>query len=83
MPKAKISCVHDPGAKVKEQIVSYLPCERCLAEKPLDQSPMMWARLNVGITHRGHIQIWCVRHNCNVDVMRFITDELDPHLDLA
>lgn len=74
---AKVSVVHDNGIKVREEIVSYLHCKLCLREKPGNVSPMEWARLNVGLTAQGHIQVWCTRHNVNVDLMKLTTDKVE------
>lgn len=46
-------------------IVSYFQCAKCVAEIPSNVTPQDWARFNVGFTKLG-IQVWCVRHNCNV-----------------
>jgi len=46
-------------------IKMYMHCGRCLSEKPSDQSPGEWARLNVGWTVEG-LQVWCTRHDINV-----------------
>lgn len=47
------------------QILSYMQCGRCLDELPDGESPQSYARKDVGFTRRG-IQIWCVRHSCNI-----------------
>jgi hypothetical protein len=36
-----------------------------MQEKPANQSPRDWGRLEVGWTPIG-IQVWCKRHNVNV-----------------
>ncbi len=46
-------------------ITMFMHCRRCLAEKSADQSPREFARLEVGFTEIG-LQVWCVRHGCNV-----------------
>lgn len=48
----------------------YFHCSLCLDEKPEDQSPQEWGRLEVGWTKQG-IQIWCKRHDVNVMHMNF------------
>lgn len=53
-----------PALDNTDQIGAFIHCGLCLDECPEDQSPAEWARLN-GWTKRG-IQVWCVRHNCNV-----------------
>jgi hypothetical protein len=47
------------------EITAYAHCGLCLDELPPDQSPMEYARLNVGMTPVG-FQVWCVRHDVNV-----------------
>lgn len=51
--------------KEKLEIEAYIHCGRCLDELPKGESPASFARLNVGYTTFG-IQVWCVRHDCNV-----------------
>lgn len=62
----RIQFVHRSGEKRRNLISTYMTCKRCWNEKPADQSAAEWARLNVGFTDKG-LQIWCARHNCNVD----------------
>jgi hypothetical protein len=51
---------------VAESIRGYVHCAKCLREQPASgQSPRDFARLNFGFTDEG-IQVWCVRHDCNV-----------------
>ena len=64
--KFKVQFVHMNGINEKEEGISYLHCMKCLAEKPADVSPRDWARFSVATTAHG-IQVWCVRHNINVD----------------
>jgi len=47
------------------EIVSFLHCALCLAEKPRGQSPKEWARTQAGFTKLG-IQIICTRHDVNI-----------------
>ena len=54
-----------PPLTVDNEIVMFLHCGRCLAEKPEGTSPREWASLEVGWTQLG-IQVWCKRHECNV-----------------
>lgn len=46
-------------------MVLFYHCAKCVTELPAGESPRDWARLSVGATAVG-IQIWCVRHDCNV-----------------
>jgi len=47
------------------EIVAFLHCGQCLAERPSDQSPRDWAQLEAGWTRQG-LQLWCKRHECNI-----------------
>lgn len=51
--------------EASNMIKAYMHCGKCLEEKPADQSPKEWARIQVGFTKRG-IQVWCNRHEINV-----------------
>lgn len=46
-------------------ISGYIHCGLCLKEIPEGISPKHFQRVNVGWTKEG-LQVWCVRHNCNV-----------------
>lgn len=48
-----------------DSIEVYFHCGLCLAEKPKDQSPMEYQRIQCGWTELG-LQVWCVRHDCNI-----------------
>jgi len=54
-------------SKALNEIEFYWHCSKCSEEVEHlpDQSPAEYARLNIGPTKNG-IQIWCVRHDCNV-----------------
>lgn len=66
----RIQFVHDSDVNADCDIQLYAHCSKCLDElragKSPTDSPMTYARLNVGQTAHG-LQIWCVRHDCNVD----------------
>jgi hypothetical protein len=47
------------------QIEAFMHCSKCMAELPAFESPMSYQRIQVGWTARG-LQVWCVRHDCNV-----------------
>jgi hypothetical protein len=57
-----------------KEIVSFCHCSLCVKElqdgKAPDESPESYARLSVGMTRWG-LQVWCVRHDCNVLHMDF------------
>ena len=55
---------------IEDQIIGFWNCEKCLAEIPPDRSAQDFAKLNVGFTKIG-IQVWCVRHDCNVMYIDF------------
>jgi hypothetical protein len=48
-----------------DEILVFLHCGQCLTERPEEESPKEWARLNVGWTKLG-LQVWCTRHEVNV-----------------
>ena len=50
---------------ITNEIVQFMHCSLCIAEKPDDVSPAVWARLEIGWTPWG-LQVWCRRHVCNV-----------------
>lgn len=47
------------------EILQYLHCNQCFKEKPDDISMKDYARYEVGWTPDG-LQMWCIRHDCNV-----------------
>jgi hypothetical protein len=47
------------------RIQAFFHCRKCLEEKPPDQSPREWIRIEAGYTKEG-VQVWCVRHEINV-----------------
>ena len=51
--------------KIKNDIVQYFHCSKCLEELPEDRSPSDYQRVNVGWTKKG-LQIWCTRHDENI-----------------
>ena len=53
-------------AEVQNQVRVYFHCTKCIEELPDDTSPMDYARLSVGMTSDGRMQVWCVRHEKNV-----------------
>jgi hypothetical protein len=71
---AKVSVIHDAKPTRKCDIVTFFHCGRCLQERPANITPAEWARLGVGLTPDGSIQVWCVRHNVNVDHMTLTTN---------
>lgn len=57
---------HNPDKRLPERGMMFAHCAKCLEERPADVSARDWARLSVGWTTNG-IQIYCVRHELNVD----------------
>lgn len=51
-------------------IVGFIHCAKCTQERPPGTSPEEFARLSVGLTRVG-LQVWCVRHACNVTNIDF------------
>ena len=47
------------------EIKMYLHCAICLKERPHDQSPKDWSRVQAGWTELG-LQVWCTRHDANM-----------------
>lgn len=48
------------------QIAMYIHCAQCLEERPGDLSPSEFSALEVGLTDKHEVQIWCKRHDINV-----------------
>lgn len=46
-------------------IVMHVHCALCLESAPDGVSPAEWRQVDVGWTEKG-LQVWCVRHDCNV-----------------
>ena len=53
----------------------YMHCSRCLEEWTESFrgtcTPKEYARQQTSIAADGRIQVWCVRHNCNIRVFTF------------
>lgn len=73
-----VQFVHDHNINTPEQIGAYLHCSKCLAERPPDQTPREWSRLQIGWTTHG-FQVVCTRHDCNVTntIVRVNPDHTD------
>jgi hypothetical protein len=71
----EFNVIHDVGRDVKEQGETYLHCGLCLEEMPSGTSPKLWARQQLAITAGGHLQLWCVRHDCNITTMKIVPKE--------
>jgi hypothetical protein len=64
--KYRVTCTHDALRTLPCEIESFTHCKRCVDEMPAGHSPASWARLSVGVTKTGAIQVWCERHGLNV-----------------
>lgn len=53
-------------ANGESDIERFFQCLRCMRDKPGNESMEKWARLNVGVTASGDVQVWCVRHRLEV-----------------
>ena len=51
---------------VKQPIAAALHCRQCLNSKPRHIAPKDWARLEVSLTDKGYLQVWCLRHDRHV-----------------
>lgn len=69
-----VKVFHDPRAH-PNRIARFMHCGKCVASVPSDESPQSWARLEVGLTDKGEIQVWCVRHQESINVMGFVPSE--------
>lgn len=47
------------------EIQLYFHCSKCIDERPSDQSPAEFQRIQAGWTARG-FQVWCTRHDLNI-----------------
>lgn len=55
-----------------KEMVGAIHCQRCLKETPDGWHISQWEDLEVGLTVHG-MQVWCRRHDCNVEVIDFPT----------
>lgn len=78
-PKSRIIFEHDSSPDAPNMIETYVTCRRCEDERPKDQTPAQWARLGVGITETGDLQVWCVRHDVNVDAITVVIESDTVH----
>lgn len=65
MKKTNVTPIKPEFVPEANHIVSFMHCGLCLGERPEDQSPQEWGRLEAGWTKQG-IQVWCKRHDVNV-----------------
>lgn len=62
---------YDADPDNPELIENYMHCVSCFQEMPPGEIPQTWARVNVGILPDGRLQVWCVRHKCNICIISF------------
>lgn len=65
----------DSNPNLPEKIELYFHCKKCIQGKPASSSAKSYARLAVGFTPDGNIQVWCNRHNINVALISGEDDE--------
>lgn len=64
-----------------KRIVDFVNCPKCLKRlKSDDANPSDTARLEVGVTDDGMIQVWCHRHQINV--MTFVMKAVEEDLNI-
>ena len=61
----------DSRKSVGNKIHQFMHCRECIEEKPFEARPRDWMRFEIGLTDEGTLQIWCVRHECNVAEIYF------------
>ncbi len=47
----------------RHRAVRFLHCARCVQSRPPSKSAADNARLQVGITPEGELEVWCLRHD--------------------
>ncbi len=72
--KTILKVMIDGDIRTTEQIGQFFHCGRCIRELPSGESPQSYQRMQVGFTTIG-IQIWCVRHDCNIAHVMFVPPE--------
>lgn len=73
---SKVKITKDSSRERPEEIVVFLHCKMCLEELPVGTSPKDFARLSVGYTEEGAIQVWCNRHEKNVALYSMSDEEV-------
>jgi hypothetical protein len=67
----------------REPLAAALHCKQCLTSKPRHIAPKDWARLEVSLTDKGCIQVWCLRHDRHVYTSRVPVVKSLPGCDLC
>lgn len=61
----------------KNKIQLFFHCGKCSEEnKARKQSMEEFSRISVGWTKKG-LQVWCVRHDCNIVNLDFMGQKID------
>ncbi len=71
----------DRDIPATREIIQYLHCKKCFAEKPKGVSPRDWADTEVGFTELG-IQLWCKRHEINIVHIDFQGQQHPANLEI-
>ncbi len=66
--------------KTSPEIRFFAHCRSCAQQKPVNQSPSEWARIDAGLTERG-LLLWCKR--CRKEIALFTPDGLREQLEFA
>lgn len=72
--RRRVKVVHDDNVLAVAQGTTFLNCAQCLQELPKGVSPAGYAQQQVSLTTAG-IQVWCNRHDCNIDHMTLEVSE--------
>ena len=67
----KIQIRHNDDPSIPDFGVHFYSCTQCLADMPEDETPKNWARQQVSLTKEGNLQVWCTRHNVNIDLIKW------------
>lgn len=57
-----------------KKIEKFLHCKKCWENKPPHLSMRDYARLSVGMTQEGTLQVWCERHDMEVGNIAVVPD---------
>lgn len=68
MSRSTIIVSPDTNPTRPNRITAFCHCTTCGDLRPPEISPAQWARLSIGVTDDGLIQVWCERCHLNVAV---------------
>lgn len=61
----------------KDEIQLFFHCRKCSEENIARKESMeQFSRISAGWTKKG-LQVWCVRHNCNIINLDFMGQKID------